>query len=289
VRNEPSQRAERVVAQPERGVPRVPDVGRHPRQEQRITVIAPHAPEAQAIPRLPGQAHYPRIGSAKRIRHGLPHRLAQALHQGPPRAAQLVLGPGVVQPGEPGVRGRVGGKVEPPRAPPFHLLPGEVGQPPPRVAGVPRVGFADEVGDEEGRRGEAQIGEEGIGDVGERGVAIVEGEEKLVARRYDATLYAVSELRQGEGLPAGAGQGAHLALEHRAPDARHPQLQRPADAVVAKGGYHHFTAGSGRRAAHGATRATLLGLAAADHENQQQEREAGDNARLQIHEASREG
>src|SRR5256886_9664682 len=128
----------------------------------------------------------------------------------------------------------MGGKVEPAGAPFLDRTPVEVRQPAPRVAHVPGVGGTDVIRDQECCGGEAQPCEDGVGMGCEAGVAVVEREQKLVARRRDGTSDGGRELVQRLGSPPRPGERRHLPLEHSTSDARHAQLERSADAVIAQ-------------------------------------------------------
>ncbi len=131
------------------------------------------------------------------------------------------------------MRRSVRGEIEPPRAPMRDLRPAQVRQAIPGVADIPGVGFPHEIGDHKRRRRETEVGKDGIGVVGERGVAVVEGQEERAAcgvRRLPG------EFREGDRLPSRTCHCRHLPCEDGAAHPSDAQLERAADAVVAEDG-----------------------------------------------------
>src|SRR5207253_745335 len=99
-------------------------------------------------------------------------------------------------------RGAMGGKVKAVDAPLLDLLPRQMAQSIPGIAHIPVVCPADIIGDEERRGREAKIGENRIGIVGERRVAVVEGQQK----RASYVVRRACELVQRQGAPSRARQ-----------------------------------------------------------------------------------
>src|SRR3989441_516071 len=146
--------------------PVTPPVHRTPPQAERRAVPR-HAAEAQLVSGLSRQTLDPAVARSKGIRHRPARLRSQPPHQGFARARQLVGRWGVGEPREPPVRRAVRGELQAPHAPELHLVPVEGHEPLPRVARVPRVPATHVVGDQEGRRREAEVGQDGIGVLGE--------------------------------------------------------------------------------------------------------------------------
>src|SRR5882762_1708730 len=75
----------------------------------------------------------------------------------------------------------VRGEVEPPRPPLLDLGPTQVLEAIPSVLDVPGIRLPDVVGNQERGGGKAEVGEDGIGMLGEGRVAVVEGQQERAA------------------------------------------------------------------------------------------------------------
>jgi hypothetical protein len=229
--DELSERAEEIRPQPERHRTDIPAVYRHARVMERV--VGPRDPtESQLIPGLPGQAQDALIDGAERIGHCPAGLRAEARDQRFARAPQLGAGAGVIEPGQPAMRRAMRGEAEAPRAPMLDRLPAQVREAAPGVPDVPGVGFAGEIRDQKRRRGEAQVGEDWIGVVRERGVAVVERQQERPW--YGMRAAWVRKIRERERPPPRARQSRHLPGKHRSAHPRHPKLERTADAVIAE-------------------------------------------------------
>ena len=226
-----TKRAERIVSQSEWGPPPIPHVDRYASLIEWLATRF-HAAEAQLVPRGFGMLHYARVYGAKRIGDRTPHLCAEPGTQdvtGTPQFGPDCL---VVQPRQAPVRRAVRTKIEAAAPPVLDLAPGEMRHSIPCVAHVPGVGLTDVVGYQKRRCGEAQIGEHRIRILSERGVAVVEGQQK---RAWGVGRDAL-ELGDRQGAPAGIRQRPHLAGEYRSPHAGNPQFERAADAMIAQDG-----------------------------------------------------
>jgi hypothetical protein len=74
------------------------------------------------------------------------------------------------------------------------------------VAHVPGIQSSHVVGHEERGRGEPEVGEEGVGLVGEGGIAVVERKQQLGMRGAGCGMrHALAELGECESAPPGSG------------------------------------------------------------------------------------
>src|SRR6184192_786640 len=84
----------------------------------------------------------------------------------------------LVEPGEPRVRRRVGCEVEPPSPPLLDSAPVQMRKPAPGITHIPGVGGSDVVRDQEGRGREAELGEHGIGVLGQARIPVIERQQE---------------------------------------------------------------------------------------------------------------
>src|SRR2546426_4035977 len=173
--HESPQRTKLIITQPERYTARVPRIHRYAGEMER-----PPPPLYPAEPQLIagrfGMPHHPCVDRTKWIRDRTAGVRAQARYENLTRAPELALEPRIIQPGEAAMCHTVGREGKAPRAPTLDLRPAQVRQAIPGVADIPGVGFPHEIGDQESRCREAEVGKDGIGVVGEGGVAVVEGQ-----------------------------------------------------------------------------------------------------------------
>ena len=101
--NEPARRTERIGSQAVGDVPKVPDVDRHPRLVERVTVTA-NAPESHLVASLLGDSHDSAVYRAEWVGDSPSGFSTQPSHQNVPRALQLSFSSLVVEPGQPPVR-----------------------------------------------------------------------------------------------------------------------------------------------------------------------------------------
>src|SRR5438093_6149590 len=133
------------------------------------------------------------------------------------------------------MRRRVRREREPLLLPAPDRVPIEMRQPVPGVAHIPRVQSPDVVRDEERGGGEAKIGEQWIGVLGEGSVAVVKRQQKCGMRSAECGMAgpeSLNELVQREGLPTCPCQSCHLAREHRLSYPCDSELRRSTDAMI---------------------------------------------------------
>jgi len=117
-----------------------------------------------------------RIDGTKWIGDGPAGFRAETRGQGVTRASKLRLDRRILQPREPAMGRAVRGELDAPGAPLLDLRPTQVWQAIPGVLDVPGIHLADVVCNKEGGGSEAEVGENRIGEAGEGGVAVVEGQ-----------------------------------------------------------------------------------------------------------------
>jgi len=133
-----------------------------------------HAGESQLIPGGARALHNTLIHGAEWIRDSSAGVRTETLHQLLARARQFASDILVSEPRETAVCRPVRGEVKAARSPVLDLRPRQMLEPVPGVAHIPVVRLADVIGDQERRGREAEVGEDGIGVLGEGRVAVVE-------------------------------------------------------------------------------------------------------------------
>ena len=133
-----------------------------------------HPSEPQLVAGAAGMLEDARVDATEWVGDRAAGACPQAGGEDVARAPQLGSHCRIVQPGQAAMCGAVGGEIEPARLPALDFLPAEVLEPVPGIAHIPGVGLANVIGDQKRGGGEAEVCQDGIGVIGEGGVAVVE-------------------------------------------------------------------------------------------------------------------
>src|SRR4029077_12923992 len=139
---------------------------------------APHAAKAQLVPGVLRVARDTRVDRPERIGDRTTRIRAQATDQDVAGALQLVLDRRVIEPREPAMRSAVGCEIKASRPPLLDSGPAQMRQAIPGVSDVPGIRHPDVIRNKERGGGEAQVGENRISMLGERGVAVIKCQQK---------------------------------------------------------------------------------------------------------------